>query len=407
MKKIKLIVFTLLAVVFASCNDWVTDIPPTNDMITEAQMSTQVNVPFMITGLHNRLANLSNVWLEADGISDQLFFDLRAGNSTYPTYQELDVATSIQYNNSGSYNLIHLLRMNADSLVGRALYNIPFTNDAAGTAAKNSALYWGYLYGGIARYVLGAYIGIHQTVGGATINGSAFIPSADLYTQAIAKLKLALPYVPDAYSTRVINSIIGKIYFMAADYTNSLTYLNTGMVSGDKPFQSLYSATTSDNMYRVQAGETRQQWAVDNRFAAYIAAVPDEAKRIPLVTLSKSGWTYYRQAKYIQLPDGTTSPFVFMDWQETSLMIAEIMARQGTAGNMARINAIRTSRGMTTMVTKDLTLDDIYVERDKELFLRGTRLLDEHRFNKPHIAGMWFYIPISQNEIDKNPNLKL
>ena len=107
------------------------------------------------------------------------------------------------------------------------------------------------------------------------------------------------------------------------------------------------------------------------------------------------------------MPDGQTSPFVFMDWQENSLMKAEIMARQNTGGNMSLVNEIRKSRGMTTLVTKDLSLDEIYVERDKELFLRGVRLLDQRRFNKPHIAGMWFYIPISQNEIDKNPNLAL
>ena len=406
MKKIKLIIFTLITVVFASCNDWVTDIPHTNDMITEDQMNTQVNVPFIITGLHNRLASLSTVWMESDGISDQLFFDLRVGNSTFPTYQELDQAVSIQHNNSGSFNLIQLLRMNADTLVGRCLYKIAFTNDAAGTKAKNDGLFWGNLYGGIARYHLAAYIGTQRNKGGATINGSAFIPSSVLYTAAVAKIQAAILSSPSAAYTKVANSIIGKIYLMAGDYANALTYLNQGMVSGDAAFQCLYSATTSENQYRAQAGEARQQWAVDLRFNGYITAVADEAKRIPLVKLGTS-FVYYRQAKYIQNTDGSTSPFVFMDWQETSLMIAEIMARQGTAGNMTRVNAIRTSRGMTTMVTKDLTLDEIYVERDKELFLKGVRLLDERRFDKPHITNMWLYIPISQNEIDKNPNLVL
>lgn len=407
MKKIKYLFPLLILLAFTACNDWVTDLPHTNDLITEDQMNTQVNVPFMITGLHNRMANLSTIWLEADGISDQLFFDQRVGNSTYSTYMELDLATSIQYNNSASFSTIQLMRMNADTLVGRCLYKIEFTNDATGAQVKKDGLFWGYLYGGLARYHLAAYIGIHPTVGGATINGGAFIPSATLYNQAIDKLKLALAQSSSAYYTKLVNSLIAKTYFMAGDYANALTYINQGLVSGDSPFQSKYSATTSENQYRAQAGEARQQWAVDLRFVDYITAVPDEAIRLPLVKKTNGTFVYYRQAKYKQETDGSTSPFVFMDWQENSMMKAEIMARQGSAGNMALINAIRTSRGMTTLVTKDLTVDDIYVERDKELFLRGMRLLDEKRFNKPHIANMWFYIPISQNEIDKNPNLVL
>ena len=407
MKKIKYISALLLLLVVTACNDWVTDIPHTNDLITEDQMNTQVNVPFLITGLHNRMANLATVWMESDGISDQLFFDQRVGNSTYSTYMELDLAVAIQYNNSISFSSIQLMRMNADTLVGRCLYKIPFTNDAAGVQAKKDGLLWGYLYGGLARYHLAAYIGIHQTVGGATINGSAFIPAAELYAQAVVKLKTALTYASTAYQTKLLNSLIGKVYLMAGDYGNALTYINQGLATGDNPFRSVYSATTAENDYRAQAGEARQQWAVDLRFNNYVTAVPDEVNRIPLVRKTNGSFVYYRQAKYIQMTDGQTSPFVFMDWQENSLMKAEILARQSTSGNMTLVNEIRKSRGMTTLVTKDLNLDEIYVERDKELFLRGVRLLDQRRFNKPHIPGMWFYIPISQNEIDKNPNLVL
>jgi starch-binding outer membrane protein, SusD/RagB family len=413
MKKIYLIIFLVLTIAFTSCKEWVTDLEPTNDLVTEEQMNTQANVSFMIIGLHNRLAIQDEEFLCSDGLSDALFFNLKVGNSTYSTYQELDLATDVLPDNSNvttAFSNMQALRMNADTLVGRCLYKISFTSDAAGITAKNNGLYWGYLYGGLARYYLGAYFGKDKTTGGATINLSHFIPTATLYTQAISRFTEALKYTTDTYNIRLLNSLIARVYLMSGNYTSAVTYLNLGLVSGDKALTANYSYATRDNQYRGQAGETRQQWAVDNRFADYVTAVPDEAKRISLVKLVSTDktLTYYRQAKYIQLSDGTTTPIAIIDWQEVNLMKAECTVRGYSAGDpVTLINAIRTSHGMTATITTTPDLNGIYVERDKELFLRGNRLLDQRRFNRLHVSSMWQDFPIPLAEQNRNPNWNL
>lgn len=405
MKKIYNLMFLMLLIFTAACNDWVTDLQPTNDLVLEDDMNKESNINFLVTGLHNRLSLQHQVWVTADGISDQLYFDLKVNGATYPSYQEIDIASEItDYNTetTSSFNNTQLLRMNADTLVWRCNEKITFTDNAL----KEYGLFWGYLYGGYARYTLGAYIGKDKTTGGATINAGPFIPSNTLFEQAVVKYKEALKHTTDAYLIRLVNSLIAKVYFIKGDYASAVSYLNLGLVSGDKAFTANYN-TQGDNLYRTQVGEIRQQFAVANRFADYITAVPDEAKRIAIKKITYKNFTYYQQTKYVQNPlNQSISPIVVMDWQEVALMKAECTLRGTSAGDpMTLINSIRTSHGMTTLLTAAPALDDIYVERDKELFLRGQRLLDERRFNKPHIAGMWVYFPISQNEKDRNNNL--
>jgi hypothetical protein len=92
--------------------------------------------------------------------------------------------------------------------------------------------------------------------------------------------------------------------------------------------------------------------------------------------------------------------------QENELILAEIAIREGQAAPaLARINAVRSSHGLDAMPSA--TLDSIYVERDKELFCTGMRLIDQRRFNKWHLAqGTWKFLPISSSERETNKNLQ-
>ncbi len=189
-----------------------------------------------------------------------------------------------------------------------------------------------------------------------------------------------------------------------ADYANAVTYLNLGLVQGDNAWQ-IGANISQPNFYVAQAGAQRDQWGVDFRFAGYITANPEEAKRIPLIPITYKGYSYWQQAKYLLNSDQSFTPLALINWQEVNLMKAECTLRGVNAGTpMTLINAVRASHGMTSLLTVAPTLDDIFVERDKELFLTGNRIIDERRFNKLHIAGMWEYLPIPQDEINKNPN---
>jgi hypothetical protein len=85
-------------------------------------------------------------------------------------------------------------------------------------------------------------------------------------------------------------------------------------------------------------------------------------------------------------------------------MLAELDVRDGNAAAaLPRVNAVRASHTLAALAAIDL--DGIYVERDKELFVTGVRLLDQRRFNRFHLpAGTWQFLPITDDERNNNPN---
>lgn len=72
---------------------------------------------------------------------------------------------------------------------------------------------------------------------------------------------------------------------------------------------------------------------------------------------------------------------------------------------MTYIENVRISHGLDPLAVP-LTLDEIFNERDKELFCTGARLIDQRRSGKWHLSNSaWHYLPITQNERTRNPNL--
>jgi starch-binding outer membrane protein, SusD/RagB family len=425
MKKIYLILFILMIFLMSSCQDWVENIEPTNDKITDEQTNKQETIELFITGLYNALSEsyglgapatgtyygVDEVFLCADGLSDEMYFDTdKLPGSTYSTYMELDKAAILEDNADVStcFNTICHIRMLADTLVYKTLNLITFTNDETGEDLKNRALFNGNLFGGYARYLLASYFGKDITTGGGVINKSGFISSGDLYKLAIQKLTESLKYTTDAAQIRLVNSLIARCYLMMKDYANASTFALKGMISGDDPFVSSYN-DENENLYRTFAGEYRVQFALDNRFNTYITKDPDEAKRILLSKKTNKGYVYYRQEEYIQ---ATHNPIKLICWQENNLMKAELTLRGNASGNaVALINEVRESHGMKTLrsdTTVTLSTDgtlNIFEERDKELYVRGMRLLDQRRFGKFHITDGWQYFPIPRDEKVRNPNL--
>lgn len=87
-------------------------------------------------------------------------------------------------------------------------------------------------------------------------------------------------------------------------------------------------------------------------------------------------------------------------------MLAELALRLDNDATRALtlVNEVRASRNLSPLSAVDL--DVIYVERDKELFVQGQRLMDQRRFNRWHLpAGTWKYLEITERERLSNPNL--
>jgi len=111
---------------------------------------------------------------------------------------------------------------------------------------------------------------------------------------------------------------------------------------------------------------------------------------------------YHYQVKYPE----DKSPIPFITWQENELVQAEVLVRNNqNAEALIHINNVRASHGLS--VRTETAIDSIYIERDKELFCTGNRIIDQRRFDKWHLAaGTWKFLPITQRERNANPNLQ-
>ncbi len=398
--KFKYLIFLLAAFLIVACEDYVQNIDPLISQVEDERLNSESQVPFLINGVLARFASTyDNMTVLADGLSDALFFDYNVPNATFPTFQEIDEGDIRLDNNSVDGVLFGLgeMRFLADNLVDRVTHKISFKDQDL----KKQALYYGYLIGGIARYLYATYIGLEPEKGGGVIDAGPFIPSAEMYDLAVEKLNLALENAPSDYEARVVHSIMARIYLFQGDYATAKTHAQAGMMDGDEPFAAMYSIEMN-NYWWVQAGIGRHQWVVDYRFKGYVDADPNEANRIPLQEIvGNDGTTIY----YIQVKYDRDTPLNFITWQENELMLAEIEVREGnTPSALDRVNAVRASHGLAPLAAVDL--DVIYVERDKELFTLGIRLPDQRRFNRWHLpAGTWKYLPITQSERNSNPNL--
>jgi starch-binding outer membrane protein, SusD/RagB family len=410
-KSIAILIVSLF--VLPACQDYVTDLDPLTNQIRDKDLdfSDPAILNGFLVGLQVDMErNVDELFVNSDGLSDAFYFDLRVLGATYPQYAEIDVANMLDDNAvpGGPFIPIHQFRAKADT----ALYKInsgiyTFADDAS----KSKALYSVYLYGGQARYLLAAYYALRGVTPGSPIDKSPLIPASVLYADAIARWKLALAQTTDAKQQRMLNSLIARAYLFMGQYAEAATYAAQGMNQGDAAWQALYNVTNENN-YRVAAGQIRVQFAADNRFAAYIAATPNEANRIKILAKTNKGYNYYIQNKYVVDPVGltTVTPIDLITWQETQLMRAELVLRGAGSGDaLALVNSVRafyTIPALTSITLSTTGQPSIYEERDKELSFRGLRLIDQRRFGKFHVASGMQYFPIPRGEITRNPYLQ-
>ncbi|RMG34857.1 MAG: hypothetical protein D6732_10140, partial [Methanobacteriota archaeon] len=356
--------------------DYVRSVASPEDEINDELLNSEDQVDFLIKGVQAEFSDVVEFSvILPDLLGDQFFFDTDVPNATYPSFEEIDKAEILRDNNSVDtyWSRVGTLRFLADDLVDRAMNRISWSSDAK----KNEALFWGYLLGGYARYLYAVHWGLHETEPGGVIDGGPFVQQSEMLALAREKFNAALQVAPDAYWTRVVNSLLAKTYIVVNDYTNAATYAANGMVAGDAPFEALYN-DVDDNYVWQQGGRLRTQVVVDPRFEAYITADPNEANRIQIEAITgNSGATYWRQIRYPE----AGSPIPVMTWQENNLMLAEIALNGGTGDPVALVNEVRASHGLSALAAVDMNV--LIEERDKELFVTGNRVIDQNRFNLP------------------------
>jgi len=401
MKKQSIILVLLLSFLLfiTACDEYATSVDPLIDQVEDERLTSEDQVNFVINGVHTEFTDVvEQIQLLSGLLADELIFDQRVPNATFPTFDNIDDGEILYTDNSidGCFNALGQVRFFADNLVER-VGSIDFSDNAL----MNKAYFYGYFYGGIARSFYAGYFAVDKTTPGGVIDAGPFIPQADMYDQAIAKLNLALDYADD-YQTKLVNTLLARIYLNQNDYTNAAAYAADGLVEGDEPYQAKYTVE-DPNWWWTQGGRGRSQVVLDFRFKDYVDADAEEEARVLLDPITGSDETiFYRQGKYLY----ETSPINFITWQENNLILAECALNGATTAESALsyVNAVRASHGISDL--DDVDMDALMEERDKELMCTGSRLPDQHRWDIFHLeTGKWEYFPIPESERNANPNI--
>ncbi len=396
MKNNYLLLFILISSFISfSCKDWVTNVDPPINAINDSELNTESQLPFLINGVEIQfLVAYSQTDVSAADLSDAFFFDYHVPTEKNSSFDDIN-SGNVSLNNGevhDDYVSLGQLRYYADDLIRRT-NSIKVSN----TATKNKALFTGYFLGGFARYLYATFYGLNQTEGGSPINNGPFINSDNMYDLAIVRFKESLPYAADSTMARAVNSVIAKAYLYKNEYDSAANFASKGLVKGDPDLKAISGL----NFWKFnESKDFLLNMVADPRFESYIDADPNEANRIRVDTVKGSNDSiYYYQTEY---PD---SRLKIMTWAENNLMRAELILRgYGSGSAVELVNEVRTKYGLTPFPSVDL--NTIYVERDKELFPSGDRLVDERRFNKWHLpSGTWEYLPIPQSERSGNPHL--
>jgi len=394
----------------SACDSFVEDTDPPIDRVISDSLDTVSQVPFLITGVEEGFNDAYDATaVVADLLSDAALFDTDVDGATFPTFNDIDDGQIENDNNSvdGVYLAVNEYRFLADDLLRRTNETIDFGDD---TDTRDAALFAANFHGGIARYFLGTYFGTGPTTGGAPIsddpdNPSPALSTAELYAQADDKLEAAAAVSPGDYESRLINTLRARIALFGGDRAAAASFAANGLQDGDDPYTGDYASTSANNWWS-QGGRGRTQVAAADRFAAF-DEVDDRMLVEEAPTVAGVTQTYYRQALYLTNSD----PIPFVSWQENALILAEAALNGAGSGNATDlINAVRASRGLDALDgTADQ--DDLLEARDRELFTQGQRLVDQRRFNLPFVnqdgplPGPWRYFPVTQTEVNANPNL--
>ncbi len=393
-----------------SCEDLVNDVDEQIDQVGDDQLNQESQVPFLITGVQTRFGTTyDRLAVQSGGLSDEQIFDTRVPNATFPTFRQIDEGEIELDNNSvdGVYNDLGELRLFADSLVNRVAA-IEFED----ADLQQEAQFIGNFYGGMARYFLATYFGLNPTEGGGIIDGGPFIPSSEMYDLALTKLNNAVSQAPTAYDAKVVNTLIARIHLFRGNFTEADAALDNALVSGDEPFLELHSVESA-NEWWANAGRGRTQFVTSFFYSDLVEDEPQEANRIVLTTKEGNDGDedegieptiFFFQDLYPQ----NSSPLPFLTWQEADLMRAEIAIRNSdpvTARGL--INDVRASHNIDPLpLTETVDLVLLELERRKELYTMGLRLVDQRRFDTFHLPdGSWEYLPITQSERNQNPNI--
>lgn len=476
MRLLPLLTVLLLAFGLMACDTVIDDTIDPIDSAADADLNNPDEVNFLVNGIRARGNNVhENITVQSSLMSDQFIFGgAHGGGATFPTFRDimrgLPADTNPLNNNSvdGTQNHLGQYRFLADNLLRRVENLGAEAFGGEDDERYQQALFTGNFHGALARYYWATYFsdlpGTDATGGGvisdlenpADPERSEFLQADQLYDDAITRLDAAAAFASD-YEVRVINSVKARIALFRNNASQAATFAADGLEPGDAPFQNEFvdRSGNQQNTWHTQGGIGRAQTVPAPRFfyaADYLNRdfAAAESGRIPLLdpgalgiaadfgTVTEAGLAN-REAVHplrvalsgvgigdeILLPlqgryDNRGSDIDFISWQEMHLIRAEDAERSGDSGTaQSLINEVRDSYGIAPLASYD-GMNTIFVERDKEMFTTGIRLVDQRRATRFgldaegldldvhgwHLSNdVWWYLPITLAERLNNPNL--
>ena len=448
-----LLLITLLTIAFWACDALVEDIEEPIDSVDSEELTSADDIEVLINGVEARFNNTNdNLTVLSSLLSDQFVFGGElGGGATFPTYANLNAGAPQDDSNSidAAMNYLGEYLFLADDLLDRVEDVDQLDPDQGGfteaqeAGVRQNALFVGNFHGGLARYFWATYFGRDFREGGGVISEleepsdpsrGDFIPSDEMYELALDKFEEAETYATE-YEMKVMNTIRARIYLYQNDLETAESYAEAGLESGDSPYQSMYMDRSGNqqNEWFSAGGPGRTQMVVSPRFVTgeeYLNALEDsavstpESARIPVFDATTTGTASiddgfpWAQGIYVERDISID----FATWQENELILAEIDYRRHDDEDSAidRVNEVRSSHifdGEPLAELNEINLNDIYVERDKELFTMGHRLPDQRRAENYDLdvepeshywhlgEDTWRYLRITLEETEDNPNL--
>lgn len=417
MNKFKLYMLSFLMLFSLACEEFVTDVDPLIDRVTNESLESEEQLEWQLGGIEIQANDaVDHLFVMADLMSDALYYDeSRLSGSTWTDgYGYLEYGTPLDDNrpSTTNYKMIALLRFTAEGVLDRVENKIQFSDTQESRNLKARAIFKASFYIGYSKYLLGSYFGIEKNNFGGTINLSAFIPRAELYDMAVADFNKSLEAIQNLensdeeknYNIRLINSFLARMALIEGDYSAAESYANKGLLQGDDALLAKYdSKLECSYLDAAYYGSSNVGFGLADKFVDdYVSNDPEELKRISYDQFDGiDGNKFYRQNKYND-NNGANVEITLMSWQEVALIKAESAIRSGGNGDEL-VNLVRASHGMSSTVN-NLNLEGLLVEREKELLLTGIRLLDQVRTGTYHNSGKWECFPIPLEETSQNNN---
>lgn len=401
-----LIILTLAGIFLCwGCEGYVRDVASPSDLISDADFKKESGLPLQYADIANQFAAgmrfalpyssiLSDEFQNARGIArdsatEQLaLLDVGSPDSTLPGSTNIDGITAF-----GNLRFTH---RKLNDYFNREK-DIQFTQESN----RKRFRYIGNFFRGTLEHSLAAYYSNTFREGKVQIDtGLPVLSSSVIHDSALKHYDLAKQSATSVYETRLVNSFIARVHLLEKRYAEALQAATNGLQQGDVPFTLIFTTNLPNGWVNITPANS---FIPHSRFRAYVVAEPGEAGRIPLNIGNRPipGRTepYYVQAKF----DATT-PLEMMTWQENALMLAECRLRLSNdiAGALAEVNRVRAAvpavMGAPRLAPRTTTnLDSVYIERDKQFFGTGLRLLDQRRFNRWHFTGQaadsaWYFL---------------